>query len=270
MKLLQVNGLSRSIPDGGIILDKVGLTLRAGEILWVVGPSGSGKSSLLRAIVELDPDVDGQILLDDAPPSAIGFPLFRRMVIYQRQETARFSGTVENLLALLNSLKVNSGADGGAAAQANQGAASGVVMGPEAAVVASMALRLLLPADIMKREFKSLSGGENQRVNLALNLACNPHILLLDEPFSALDIPARKSAIRLLDEWVSSKTHAAGNGQQDGRACIIVSHDLPEEGDIISAQSYLVMGGGKAISITHNRKEAVQELERLRRDVKGD
>ena len=170
----------------------------ARELTALIGPSGSGKSSLLRLLNRLDEPASGRILLDGQDIRELPPPLLRQRVAMMLQKAYMFEGTVlENLQKPFTYRKLPlPGADD-----------------PE--VVRCLSLARLTP-DYLQREARTLSGGEQQRVNLARALITHPQVLLLDEPTSALDRPTTDSLGQTLQEICRSEQ----------MAIIMVTHDL--------------------------------------------
>ena len=183
--------------DGTVFARDIDLTVNAGEIVAVLGPSGSGKSTLLGAIAGVVPPVAGQVLIDGT--DVTGVPIERRRVGLIFQEPLLFAhlSVVDNVAYGLRRAGVDR-----TAARARAG-------------------KLLewvgLPG-FGARRTDQLSGGQAQRVALARALAAEPSVLLLDEPFSALDADLRE---RLAAE-VSASLRAAEV------AAVHVTHDADE------------------------------------------
>jgi ABC-type iron transport system FetAB ATPase subunit len=161
--------------------------LAAAECITIGGPSGAGKSLLLRMLCDLDPNT-GDILLDGAPRSGISAPLWRSQVVYQPAEPAWWlptagahfkPGQIPRMQALLPQLN-------------------------------------LAPA-LLEHEVSRLSTGERQRMALIRSLACNPKVLLLDEPTAALDPEAVAATEALLRKEVA-----------DGLSLILVTHSAQQ------------------------------------------
>jgi phosphate-transporting ATPase len=155
--MLSVRGL-RTRAGGPADLD-----LAAGEIVAIRGPSGSGKSLLLRALADLDP-AEGRVTLEGAPREAIPAPVWRRRVAYVPAESGWWSDRVRAHFA--------DGAD----------------------LVAALGLD---PA-ALDWEVRRLSTGERQRLAIARALALKPKVWLLDEPTGALDAEAAARVEALL------------------------------------------------------------------------
>ncbi len=148
------------------ILRDVSLVAPAGGRLAIIGPSGSGKSSLLRLLNRLDDPASGEILLDGVPLPQLEPVALRRRVAMLFQQPTLFDDTV--LANLAYPLKL-----------------AGRTLSTEEA--ATLLVEVGLPDELLERRARQLSGGQQQRVALARALALSPEVLLLDEPTSALD-----------------------------------------------------------------------------------
>jgi sulfate transport system ATP-binding protein len=182
-------------------LNGVSLEIRPGELLALLGPSGSGKTTLLRTIAGLEFPEQGQVLFDDEDVTFAGAA--ERQVGFVFQQYALFKHmTVAKNVAF--GLDVRKGKNR-----------------PDKATIAKRAqdlLALVELGDMGKRYPTQLSGGQRQRVALARALALDPKVLLLDEPFGALDAAVRKSLRREL-----RRIHDA-----TGVTTIFVTHDQEE------------------------------------------
>lgn len=157
-----------------------------GECLAVEGPSGSGKSRILRAIADLDP-VDGQVFLDGDEKREMAPQAWRRAVRYAAAEPGWWTDTPRGTLPAT------------AAAQHR---------------IARLLAAVGLDEDVLDRPVSQLSTGERQRIALVRGLADEPKVLLLDEPTAALD----KAATALVEELIRFQLLA-------GRSVLIASHD---------------------------------------------
>ena len=181
-------------------LREVSLEVAAGECLALVGESGSGKTTLLRCINRLtQPDL-GRISIDGNDVSAIDAVELRRSIGYVPQEGGLLPHwRVARNVALVPWLQGRNG---------------------EAAAVRAMQLAGLEPATFGSRWPHELSGGQRQRVAIARALAGGQSLLLLDEPFSALDAITRAE---LHDAFRALRREAGA-----GFTSILVTHDLRE------------------------------------------
>ncbi|EUC18529.1 UNVERIFIED_ORG: sulfonate transport system ATP-binding protein [Burkholderia sp. CF145] len=187
--LLQVRGLARRFGQR-TVFEQVSFGLARGEIVSLVGPSGCGKSTLLRAIAGLDGHSEGSVLLEQqlqrGPSDRIG-------VIFQEPRLLPWLSVADNIAFV---------------AGPRQGHNPRV--DTLLAEVGLSGVRDALP--------KQLSGGMAQRVALARGLFAEPDLLLLDEPFSAVDAITRSRLQRVL----LALAHAHGT------TILLVTHDLDE------------------------------------------
>jgi NitT/TauT family transport system ATP-binding protein len=186
MSLIAATGLAVAL-DGRTILTGIDLSIGRGEIVGLLGPSGCGKTTLVRALAGLLPPAAGRLTV-----------------------TAERLAPVFQEPRLLPWADIRDNAAFGLAALGHPQA--------EARRRAEQALRAVdLPADVDRRWPHALSGGMRQRVGLARALAIDPDLLLLDEPFNAVDVALR----RRLETRLARHT-AAGAG------ALLVTHDLAE------------------------------------------
>ncbi|MEV7049602.1 ABC transporter ATP-binding protein [Streptomyces anulatus] len=192
---VQVAGLTRAF-DGSPVIDDLDLTLRAGEFTALLGRSGCGKSTLLRVLAGLDREISGTVLVPR-----------RRAVAFQAPRLMPWKRVWRNVLL-------------------------GLPGKPERA----LAERALTEVGLSERAGawpRTLSGGEAQRASLARALVREPDLLLLDEPFGALDALTRIKAQQLVAElW-----------QRRGCAVLLVTHDVDEA--LLLADRALVMREGR-------------------------
>lgn len=198
---LRLSEVSWRAPDGRLVLDGVSLSLAPGDLAWLRGPSGGGKSSLLRLINRLAEPSGGSITLLGKPLAAWEPPQLRRRVGLLAQSPVMLPGTVEHNLGLAFAFKAAQGqtAPGRAALRAGLDG-----LGLEGVDLEAPALGLSL--------------GQRQRLALARLLLLDPQVLLLDEPVSALDPESRDLV----------ETAAAAQAGQ-GKAVLLVSHQPPPE-----------------------------------------
>jgi sulfonate transport system ATP-binding protein len=183
-------------PAGDVIaLQDVQLTIAPGELVSLVGPSGCGKSTLLRAVAGLDPDYTGEILADGLP---VRGPDLSRGIIFQEPRLFPWLDLWENVGFGLRS----------------SGAARKERIGELISLVGLSGFEKAYP--------HQLSGGMAQRAAIARALAPSPGVLLLDEPFGALDAFTRMRLQDAFQEiWLSQRTTA-----------ILVTHDIEEAIDL--------------------------------------
>jgi putative ABC transport system ATP-binding protein len=193
--LLRVDDLAVEV-GGRRLLERVSFTLDANEFLAITGPSGVGKSTLLRAIAGLDDPATGRVSLHERPPSVHGWPAFRRCVVFMHQRPVMLAGTVrDNLERPFDFDGIDHGFDEEEATR---------LLG-----------RLGLNTGHLTQEARTLSIGEQQRISLIRALLIRPEVLLLDEPTSALDEISRDALERVLHDDL----------KQRGCAAILITHD---------------------------------------------
>jgi len=203
---LSLAGVSVAVA-GRLLLSRVALTLPAGGCLALTGPSGLGKTRLLRAIAALDPALDPAadpaagsptpLLFAGRSPADWGYPAWRRTVLLVQQRGVMLAGTVRANLAAPFALAV-------AAAQPR----------PQQGRYDAVLRELGLDIAVLDQEAARLSIGQAQRVSLARALLSRPRVYLLDEPTAGLD-PA---ATRLVEAAIRAACAA-------GASALVVSHD---------------------------------------------
>lgn len=179
---------------GRTVLQDVDVTIPRNQITVLVGPSGGGKTSLLRLLNRLDDPVQGDILFDGIPIVNYAVTELRRRVALVFQTPVMFPGTVSDNLAVAAEL-------GGGQAGPNGGAGrNGKADQPDQFdEQASQVMRLAeLEPSLLERPGDELSVGQKQRVNLARALMTSPEVLLLDEPTSALDPETSRTLMKTI------------------------------------------------------------------------
>lgn len=192
---VSVRGLQRRY-GSRVVIDALDLDIRKGEFVALLGESGCGKTTLLRALAALDTPDAGQIRAPARPS-----------VVFQEHRLLPWATLWEN-----------------------------VALGHESSIGHSGASRALAEVGLAGRELdwpRHLSGGQAQRVALARALVREPALLLLDEPFAALDALTRRKMHGLVKELVAR--HAPG--------VLIVTHDVDEA--LVLADRILVMRAGR-------------------------
>jgi tungstate transport system ATP-binding protein len=210
-KLLEIRGLS-VCRDKRPVLDIAALNVEKGEVLAVVGPNGTGKSSLLLTLARLLQPEKGSLLWDGAPFNQQSSLEYRQRIALVLQEPLLLDMPVFDNVAL--GLRYR---------------------GVPAAQVKEKVNRWLKRVgidDLRQRPGSRLSGGEAQRVSLARAFVLNPELLLLDEPFSALDAPTR---LRLLDDLGSILA-------ETNTTTVIITHDLQEAARLATRVAVMLAG----------------------------
>lgn len=169
ISLRNVSKTFKSRQGSVLALDNVSLDVAEGEFICLVGPSGCGKSTILNLIAGLDTATEGEVLMEGEP---IVGPGRERMVMFQEAALFPWLDVLQNVMFGLR-LKPN-------------------LTNAEREEVAMFYLNLVGLKKFYRAHIHELSGGMKQRVALARALAPNPRILLMDEPFSALDAMTRE------------------------------------------------------------------------------
>ena len=234
MPRLYIDGVSRTFaaPHGGApmrALDPVTLEVEDNDFITILGPSGCGKSTLLRAVAGLDTPTTGRILLDGV---AVSRPGADRGMVFQSYTLFPWLTVRENVCFGLR--------EKGMAAPRQRELSDAYI-----AKVGLSGFEAHFP--------KQLSGGMQQRTALARALANDPKILLLDEPFGALDHQTRELMQELL----------LGIWEQDRKTVLFVTHDIDEA--IFMASRVVVMTArpgrvkfDMAVDLPHPREYSVK------------
>jgi putative ABC transport system ATP-binding protein len=210
--VLRVERLGRSVSTKVLVVD-ASFEVRKGEMLAIVGPSGSGKSSLLRLLNRLDEPTSGTVYLDGTDYRQIAPRELRRRVGMVTQRAFLFPGTVAENLRFgprqrgdpLTDRRIEE-------------------------VLAGVGL-----AGYGSRDVANLSGGEAQRVSFARALANSPEVLLLDEPTSALDDDSKREVEKIMLDI----------GREQGIPGVLVTHDVAQAARL--AQRALILEAGRVI-----------------------
>jgi len=161
--IVELTDVVKRYGDGPLILDKVGFTAERGDFITLIGPSGCGKSTILKLISGLNPVSSGRIVVDGLDPSGA---VEKLAFVFQEPTLLPWHTVVRNVELPLR--------------LHGAGAAS-------RAEIARRSLALVGLGDRMDYYPRQLSGGQKMRVSIARALSVSPKILLLDEPFGALD-----------------------------------------------------------------------------------
>ena len=192
--------VSFDLPGGRRLLNDVSLKLEAGTTTALLGRSGSGKTTLLRTVNALVRPTGGRVLVGGQDVADADVIALRRGIGYVIQETGLFPHmSVERNVGMALELAGRPGAE-------------------RKAKAAEMLALVGLDAGLAGRYPWQLSGGQRQRVGLARALAAEPGVLLMDEPFGALDPLTRAEMQTMLRELL----------RQVGKTTLIVTHDLKE------------------------------------------
>jgi ABC-type Fe3+/spermidine/putrescine transport system ATPase subunit len=220
--MLEVKALKKTYGDFSVSLD---LHVEAGETLALVGPSGSGKTTALNLIAGLAEPESGKVTLDGE--DITGRPAYRRNISVVFQD-----------LALFPHLDVGGNIAYGLRIKG--------VKRKERRRIVEETLNIVHLPGYASRRIDTLSGGERQRVAIARSLASSPRALLLDEPFSSLDAPLRKSLRREFLEIRNSPYFSHSKAP-----CIFITHDQEEA--IMLGDRVALMSNGRIIETAPGR-----------------
>jgi len=199
--MIRLRSVGKTYSDGTVAIEDVNLTVARGSLTCLVGPSGCGKSTTLKVINRLIEPTTGSIEIDGRDILAADPVELRRGIGYVIQQVGLFPHqTIATNVATVPSL-----------------------LGTPKAVARAAALELLAlvgldPATYADRYPQQLSGGQQQRVGVARALAADPPVLLMDEPFGAVDPVVRE---RLQDEFLRLQ-------QELHKTVVLVTHDIDE------------------------------------------
>ena len=206
-------------PRGAVAVDRLSLSIQPGEICVLVGPSGCGKTTTLRLVNRLIEPVSGQVLVNGEDVAAADPVALRRRIGYVIQQIGLFphQTVADNVAAVPRLLR----------------------WPPERVrqrVDDLLALTGLDPGSVRHRYPSQLSGGERQRVGVARALAAEPPLLLMDEPFGAVDPIVRA---RLQDEFLRLQRTL-------GTTVLFVTHDVDEAIKMGTHVAVMQVGGSLA------------------------
>lgn len=209
MKIFELDNLGLVSPEK-IILEEISLSVEAGAHLTITGPSGSGKSSLLKLLAALVSPSSGRIVYQGRDLEDLDPVTYRREVSYCFQQPVLFGQTVRDNVAFPFEIRQ--------------------IPFDQERVLTALA-RLDLGPEFLDKPIKDLSGGEKQRVALVRNLLFEPKVLLLDEVSSGLD-----EKTKILLRTFLKDLH------QEGVTLIEVTHDQQE---IEAAERLVTIVGGR-------------------------
>lgn len=254
--MISIRHLSKTFhnPDGSVVnvLKDVNCDIDKGEVISIIGPSGTGKSTLLRALNMLEPPTSGQILFDGQDITAKGYrldALRRRMgMVFQSFNLFDHMTVIENIIYAPIRLLGISDADARAEAMT---LLKKVGMSQKADVYPS-----------------SLSGGQKQRVAIARSLAMHPDVILFDEPTSALDPTMVGEVLSVIRQLAS-----------EGMTMLIVTHEMRFARDVSTRIFFMNEGiiyeDGSAEQIFEHpvrsaTKAFVNRIQKLVFEISGD
>jgi osmoprotectant transport system ATP-binding protein len=213
---IELQDIRKQYPDGTVAVEKLSLSVDAGELVVLIGPSGCGKSTVLRMVNRLIEPSSGRILLDGEDVTTTDAVQLRRRIGYVIQNVGLFPHQT---------------------IQANVGTVPRLLGWDKARVQARsnelLDLVGLDPSRFGKRYPHELSGGQRQRVGVARALAADPVVLLMDEPFSAVDPIVRG---RLQEEFLRLQAEVR-------KTIVLVTHDLDEAVRLGDRIAVLSQGG---------------------------
>jgi osmoprotectant transport system ATP-binding protein len=213
--MIRFDGVSKHYPDGTVAVDHLSLEAPTGQITVLVGPSGCGKTTSLRMVNRMIEPTSGRIWIDDQDTASMDAAQLRRGIGYVIQHAGLFphKTIVDNVATVP------------------------LLLGERKATARARAMELLervgLPTSFAGRYPSQLSGGQQQRVGVARALAADPPVMLMDEPFSAVDPIVRE---QLQDEFLRLQ-------QELGKTILFVTHDIDEAIKLGDQVAVLRVGG---------------------------
>lgn len=219
--MIKYSKVSLTCPISGKILEDIDFEIREGEFFVIIGPSGSGKTTTLKLINRLIEQTEGDILFQGKKLKDYNLRELRLETGYVLQQIALFPNlTVEENIALIPEMK-----------------------GMDKKLIAQKTEELLKKVGLeskqyMKRLPDKLSGGEKQRIGILRAIIASPKVLLMDEPFSALDPISRTQLQDLI-----KKLH-----NEYSMTTVFVTHDMNEA--LKLADRICLMRDGKIIQLT--------------------
>jgi NitT/TauT family transport system ATP-binding protein len=230
-RILQVQNLRKVYPNPGgeglddlVVLDGISFDVREGEFVTIIGPSGSGKSTLLNIIAGLESYDGGDVVVSGHRVADSGTDI---VMVFQEDALFPWLNVEENVAFGLK----------------QKGVAK-----EERSKIASQYIEMVGLTKFAKSYTHQLSGGMRQRVAIARAMAMNPRILLMDEPFGALDVRTRET-LQLQVQEIHERT---------GKTILFVTHDVREAASL----------GDRVIMFSHGpariKEQYVVDLKRPR------
>jgi bicarbonate transport system ATP-binding protein len=215
---LEIKDVSKVYPTKNgpfTVLDGVNLNVGEGEFICVIGHSGCGKSTLLNMVSGFNQPTNGQVLLEGKP---ITKPGPDRMVVFQNYALLPWRTAFENIYLAVNAVYPNK-------------------LEAEKSAIVREHLAMVGLADAMDKKPTQMSGGMRQRVSIARALAIRPKVLILDEPFGALDaITKEELQEELLKIWNENRC-----------TVLMITHDIDEA--LFLADKLVMMTNGPRAKI---------------------
>ncbi|KUN40180.1 proline/glycine betaine ABC transporter ATP-binding protein [Streptomyces longwoodensis] len=213
--MIRIDSVTKRYPDGTVAVDRLSLDIPDRSITVLVGPSGCGKTTTLRMINRMVEPTEGTILLDGKDVTQQPVNTLRRSMGYVIQNAGLFQHRtiLDNIATVPRLLGWGKDRARGRARELME--------------------RVGLDAALAKRYPYQLSGGQQQRVGVARALAADPPVLLMDEPFSAVDPVVRKG---LQDELLRIQAEL-------GKTIVFVTHDIDEAVKLGTMVAVLRTGG---------------------------
>jgi osmoprotectant transport system ATP-binding protein len=213
--MIRFESVSKKYPDGTVAVDELDVIAPSGQITVFVGPSGCGKTTSLRMINRMIEPTSGRIWLDDKDTGSFSAAELRRGIGYVIQHAGLFPHrTVVDNVATVP-----------------------LLLGQSKREARQRAMELLervgLDAKFAKRYPAQLSGGQQQRVGVARALAADPPVMLMDEPFSAVDPVVRHD---LQEEFLRLQAEL-------GKTIVFVTHDIDEAVKLGDQVAVMRVGG---------------------------
>ncbi|NUU62218.1 betaine/proline/choline family ABC transporter ATP-binding protein [Paenibacillus agri] len=244
---VEFRNVSKDYGSGKVLRD-FNLTVPKGQIVTIIGPSGCGKTTLLKMINRLEEPSEGKVLVEGRDIGSVDAVSLRRDIGYVIQQIGLFPHmTIEENIGIVPRLK---------------GAGKGE---RREQVTKLLQLIGLSPEQYRKRYPHELSGGQQQRIGVARALASDPSIILMDEPFSALDPISR---VQLQKELINLN-------QRLHKTIVFVTHDIDEalkiaDRVILLSEGEVVQSSTPAELLAHPANEFVVEFlgpERFPKDL---
>ena len=236
--MIEFINVGMTYPCGNVGLKNINLTINESEITVFIGPSGSGKTTLLKMINRLEDNTTGEVKINGKNVKEYNIHKMRWDIGYALQQVALFPHmNIEENIAIVPELKkwkkekINARID------------------------ELLNMVGLEPAKYRKRKPSELSGGEAQRVGIARALAADPKIILMDEPFSALD-PITRASLQEDVKKLQKQIH---------KTIVFVTHDIEEAfllGDkiCIIQDGELIQSGTKQEIISNPKNDFVKKF----------